>query len=218
MGPPWQVAAFKELLGLDALPREGKEAALAAQQFSAALLASLRLVQGGAGGRGRVPARRPQPRAQRVYTDSYSKCSRCAQAGPHRLPAGAAVCPLPPVPPPPLHRRQHRCGLQFAKLLKLSAGPRPRQALLCCSCDATLQPPSLIHKHATARPAPGMRLHYFEWNSGGEDTVLLLHDVGEAAEVWATLAERLRQRGYRVYALDSRGVCVQRCPAHGASF
>ena len=57
----------------------------------------------------------------------------------------------------------------------------------------------------------GLRLRYLECCSGsggggGGDVVLLLHDAGEAAEVWLpTVAPRLAQRGYRVLALDLRG-------------
>ena len=65
-------------------------------------------------------------------------------------------------------------------------------------------PHPLQPRPAPPRPA-GMRLRYFEWNAGGEDTVLLLHDLAEAAEAWAPVAEGLRQRGYRVLAPDLRG-------------
>ena len=53
--------------------------------------------------------------------------------------------------------------------------------------------------------AGGMRLRYLEWGRGREDTVLLLHGAGEAAEAWAPLAAALAGRGYRVLALDLRG-------------
>ena len=58
----------------------------------------------------------------------------------------------------------------------------------------------------------GIRLRYLEWQ-GGEDVILLLHDVAEAADVWGVTAEKLQERGYQVFALDLRGrwVGVQ-CP------
>ena len=52
----------------------------------------------------------------------------------------------------------------------------------------------------------GMRLRYLHWgDAGNEEVVLLLHDVGEAAEVWSAVAEQLADEGYRVFALDLRG-------------
>lgn len=53
--------------------------------------------------------------------------------------------------------------------------------------------------------AAGLRLRYLEWGSGGRDVVLLLHDCGEAADVWRTIGPRLADRGYRVIAPDLRG-------------
>lgn len=52
----------------------------------------------------------------------------------------------------------------------------------------------------------GMRLRYAEWGDG-EYTLLLLHDVAEAAAVWAPVAQRLADRGFRVVAYDLRGTC-----------
>jgi pimeloyl-ACP methyl ester carboxylesterase len=60
--------------------------------------------------------------------------------------------------------------------------------------------------------ATGMRLRYLEWpsHSGADrETVLLLHDVGQSAEIWHAIALKLSERGYSVCALDTRG--------HGAS-
>lgn len=56
-------------------------------------------------------------------------------------------------------------------------------------------------------PAPaGLRLRYLEWGpSGGGDVVLLLHDIGEAADIWRHVGASLAQRGYRAIALDLRG-------------
>lgn len=51
-----------------------------------------------------------------------------------------------------------------------------------------------------------MRLRYAEWGDG-EDTLLLLHDVAEAAAGWAPVAQRLADRGFRVVAYDLRGMC-----------
>ena len=63
----------------------------------------------------------------------------------------------------------------------------------------------------------GMRLRYAEWGDG-EDTLLLQHDVAEAAAVWAPVAQRLAERGFRVVAYDLRGMfhcfpcCTERNP------
>jgi len=51
---------------------------------------------------------------------------------------------------------------------------------------------------------PGMRLRYVEWGDA-PDTLLLLHDVAEAAPIWAPVAERLAERGFRLVAFDLRG-------------
>lgn len=96
---------------------------------------------------------------------------------------------------PWLHRRPFTLAA-IAKLLR-----QREHALACCALPAcaTCRIPG-------AGPCrTGMRLRYLEWNSGGEDAVLLLHDIGECTDVWGPLAERLRQRGYRVIALDLRG-------------
>ncbi|KAI7841515.1 hypothetical protein COHA_004907 [Chlorella ohadii] len=50
-----------------------------------------------------------------------------------------------------------------------------------------------------------LRLRYLEWGSGGRDVVLLLHDCGEAADIWRPIGPRLADRGYRVIAPDLRG-------------
>lgn len=73
----------------------------------------------------------------------------------------------------------------------------------------------LLHEHLAAaasrrsRPryvdvSTGMRLRYLEWGSG-TDVVLLLHDIAEAAEIWAPISARLGERGYRAIAIDLRG-------------
>ncbi|KAK9844127.1 hypothetical protein WJX81_005239 [Elliptochloris bilobata] len=49
-----------------------------------------------------------------------------------------------------------------------------------------------------------MRLRYAEWGDS-QDTLLLLHDVAESAAVWAPVAQRLADRGFRVIAFDLRG-------------
>ena len=54
-----------------------------------------------------------------------------------------------------------------------------------------------------------MRLRYLEWGpSGGVEVVLLLHDLGESADIWRRLGPRLGDRGYRTIALDLRGACA----------
>lgn len=89
----------------------------------------------------------------------------------------------------------------------------PRSALWCTTtCRACHSDPS------TRLPAPtppvyptGLRLRYLEWGSGSRDVVLLLHDCGEAADVWRPIGPRLADRGYRVIAPDLRGQCMFAC-------
>lgn len=119
--PCLQAAAFQELLGLSALPQNGRQAQQASRQLADQVLACLG-------------------------------------------------------PPPPL----------LSQLLaeRLSAFPPPRPRF--------------------ADVSTGLRLRYLEWGSGG-DVVLLLHDLGESADIWLPLAARLADRGYRVLAPDMRG-------------
>ncbi len=85
--------------------------------------------------------------------------------------------------------------------------------LLAPACSQHVQPPC---RHAVALQllctptpptfsTPGLRLRYLEWGSGGRDVVLLLHDCGEAADIWRPIGPRLADRGYRVIAPDLRG-------------
>lgn len=65
--------------------------------------------------------------------------------------------------------------------------------------------PSALH-HPPAAPCPGLRLRYLESGpSGSSEVVLLLHDIGEAADNWRRVAAMLADRGYRVLAPDLRG-------------
>ncbi|KAK9822397.1 hypothetical protein WJX74_000635 [Apatococcus lobatus] len=50
----------------------------------------------------------------------------------------------------------------------------------------------------------GMRIHYTEWGSG-EEVIILLHDIGEAGMLWASVAQRLADFGYHIIAPDIRG-------------
>ena len=51
----------------------------------------------------------------------------------------------------------------------------------------------------------GLRIRYTQWGSGGE-VILLLHDTAEAGMLWASVAQRLADLGYRVLAPDMRGM------------
>jgi hypothetical protein len=112
----------------------------------------------------------------------------------------------------------------FQELLGLAALPQTgRQAQqasrqLADQVLACLGPPppllaQLVAERLSALPAPrprflnvstGLRLRYLEWGTSG-DVVLLLHDLGESADIWVPLAARLADRGYHVLAPDLRG-------------
>ena len=49
-----------------------------------------------------------------------------------------------------------------------------------------------------------MSVKYLEWGSSGE-VVVLLHGIGECSEVWCSIATKLAEHGYHVFALDLRG-------------
>lgn len=87
-------------------------------------------------------------------------------------------------------------------------------------CDATAPDPVLEREVAmwpqteasTSLPRPryaslstGMRVCYLEWGTGGEEIVILLHDAGSSARIWAPVASRLAVSGFRVIAPDLRG-------------
>lgn len=52
--------------------------------------------------------------------------------------------------------------------------------------------------------ANGLRLHYLEWGSAGDQPLLLLHGFGNQAHIWDPFADTVCDR-YHIYALDSRG-------------
>jgi hypothetical protein len=54
------------------------------------------------------------------------------------------------------------------------------------------------------RMPAGLRLRFLEWGSGSE-VVLLLHDIGEAADIWEPIGRCMGQRGFHTFALDLRG-------------
>lgn len=66
---------------------------------------------------------------------------------------------------------------------------------------------------ATARPfgvaTKSGRVAAYEWNPGGQRTVLLVHGWEHRASFWGVLVAELTAAGFRVVALDA--------PAHGAS-
>ena len=129
-------------------------------------------------------------------------------------------------PPPPQLLLLPAClqAFAFQGLLGLAALPQNgRQAQqasrqLADQVLACLGPPppllaQLVAERLSAFPPPrprfldistGLRLRYLEWGTSG-DVVLLLHDLGESADIWVPLAARLADRGYRVLAPDLRG-------------
>lgn len=132
--------------------------------------------------------------------------------------------PLPPARPAPLLSQLVEAHLGAApaahpRFVDVSTGTRaPRQMRNPATAFQTLPPSSPWGAHCSTGagaqrkdpllppcPPAGMRLRYLQWGRGGEDAVLLLHGVGEAAEVWAPLAAGLQARGYRVLAPDLRG-------------
>jgi pimeloyl-ACP methyl ester carboxylesterase len=52
--------------------------------------------------------------------------------------------------------------------------------------------------------ANGLRLHYTEWNPGGQHTLVLVHGINVQLHTWDPIAHDLAQ-GYRVICLDLRG-------------
>src|SRR4051812_41926953 len=51
----------------------------------------------------------------------------------------------------------------------------------------------------------GLRLHYTDWNPGGDRAVLLLHGLNVQAHTWDPAAAALAAGGRRVVCLDLRG-------------
>ncbi|KAL4860110.1 2-(acetamidomethylene)succinate hydrolase [Chlorella vulgaris] len=75
------------------------------------------------------------------------------------------------------------------------------------------QPSHLVDDHLARSPhtrprfvdvSTGLRLRFLEWGTGSE-VVLLLHDIGEAADIWEPIGRCLGQRGFHTFALDLRG-------------
>lgn len=50
----------------------------------------------------------------------------------------------------------------------------------------------------------GLRLHYVEWSAEQPRSLVLLHDLGESADVWRPIVDELA-RDFRVIAVDMRG-------------
>lgn len=188
-----QAAAFQGLLALDALPQSGREAREAARSLGELVLASAvpppllsQLVVEHLEG---LPPARPR------FVDVSTGARACA---------GSVACVL-------ACRRRHAAAVTHRSAIA-AVHPRLCVPASCwgrTSTHARLQAhqplphaPSIPHPHPTAA---GLRLRYLEWGSGGRDVVLLLHDCGEAADVWRPLGPRLADRGYRVIAPDLRG-------------
>ncbi|KAL4434201.1 hypothetical protein ABPG75_000642 [Micractinium tetrahymenae] len=136
--------------------------------------------------------------------------------------------PLPPSACPAVGEALHELHRQasaYQALLGLGALPQNgRQAqaaarqLGAVVLPGVAPPPllsQLVAEELAARPpakarfvdvSTGLRLRYLEWGpSGSSEVVLLLHDLGEAADIWRHVGARLADRGYRVLAPDLRG-------------
>jgi esterase len=50
----------------------------------------------------------------------------------------------------------------------------------------------------------GLRLHFFDWGNGAAPPLVLLHGLGESADVWRPIAPRLAAE-FHVLAIDLRG-------------
>lgn len=53
-------------------------------------------------------------------------------------------------------------------------------------------------------PVGGMRFHYLDWGNAGAPPLVLLHDLGESADAWHSMAPALAER-FHVVAVDMRG-------------
>lgn len=62
-----------------------------------------------------------------------------------------------------------------------------------------------------------IRIHYLEWNPGGDSTIILLHGLYDSADTWSAVAPLLA-RGYRVIALDRRGAGLSEKTDKGYDF
>lgn len=62
-----------------------------------------------------------------------------------------------------------------------------------------------------------IRIHYIEWNHGGDSAIILLHGLYDTADTWVAIAPLLA-RGYRVIALDRRGAGLTDKPDEGYDF
>ncbi|PRW58774.1 alpha beta hydrolase [Chlorella sorokiniana] len=98
-------------------------------------------------------------------------------------------------------REAREAARRLGELVLASAAPAPLLTQLVAEHLDSLPPARVRFVDAST----GLRLRYLEWGSGSKDVVLLLHDCGEAAEVWRPIGPRLDDRGYRVIAPDLRG-------------
>ena len=51
----------------------------------------------------------------------------------------------------------------------------------------------------------GIRCRSLAWPHAGNDVIILLHGIGETADIWTEIGSKLCERGYTVFALDLRG-------------
>ncbi|EFN57589.1 hypothetical protein CHLNCDRAFT_51155 [Chlorella variabilis] len=177
--------AFQELLGLDALPQTGRQARDASRALGDLVLAGVAVspLLGQLVAEHLSAARAPPPRFVDVSTGK-------AHSRPHAHPAQprTAACP----------QCDATASGPEASALPLTPSPSPHPPPPRPSCL------SMPRHHPTPGSPAGLRLRYLEWGSGGE-VVLLLHDLGEAADIWAPIGRRLGERGYHAFALDLRG-------------
>jgi pimeloyl-ACP methyl ester carboxylesterase len=76
---------------------------------------------------------------------------------------------------------------------------------------------SVNKPHSRYLQTDSIRIHYLEWNQGGDSTIILLHGLYDNADTWSTVAALLA-RDYRVIALDRRGAGLTDKPDKGYDF
>ncbi len=75
----------------------------------------------------------------------------------------------------------------------------------------------IFKPHSRYLKTKDIRIHYLEWNPGGDSTIILLHGLYDNAETWQTVASLLA-RNNRVIALDRRGAGLTDKPETGYDF
>jgi pimeloyl-ACP methyl ester carboxylesterase len=67
------------------------------------------------------------------------------------------------------------------------------------------RPDTTGESHFYSATSTGMKIHYLEWGEISDQVVILLHGLGESAQVWSSIASKLASHGFHVYSLDLRG-------------